>query len=134
MAIKILKRTSKLDIAELINEKFGFSPKVLLLTPDMFHKAISNCPYMFVDGKESEGKAVHFYFCSSAPEMNLETQKQLEQLCADSEQYTLIDSVFYLYAPKGIGRSKLAAKAESILGVDTTARNLNTVRKLLAMI
>ena len=37
--------------------------------------------------------------------------------------------VFYLYAPDGIGRLKLAA-AEKKIGVPSTARNLRTVVKL----
>jgi uncharacterized protein (DUF1697 family) len=39
-----------------------------------------------------------------------------------------------LYAPDGIGRSKLAAKIEKALGVPVTARNWNTVGKIIAMV
>jgi uncharacterized protein (DUF1697 family) len=38
-----------------------------------------------------------------------------------------------LHAPDGIGRSKLAAKIEKTLGVPTTARNWNSVTKLLRL-
>lgn len=41
----------------------------------------------------------------------------------DSEEIALIDNVFYLHAPDGIGRSKLAARVERLLGVGATARN-----------
>jgi uncharacterized protein (DUF1697 family) len=41
--------------------------------------------------------------------------------------------VFYLHAPEGIGRSKLAANTEKVLGVATTGRNWRTVRKVMAM-
>jgi uncharacterized protein (DUF1697 family) len=44
-----------------------------------------------------------------------------------------VEQVFYLHAPQGIGRSKLAAKVEKILGVPTTARNWNTVSHLLTL-
>jgi uncharacterized protein (DUF1697 family) len=43
------------------------------------------------------------------------------------------EGVFYLHAPAGIGRSKLARKAEALLGVAATARNLNTVNRLCDM-
>jgi len=38
--------------------------------------------------------------------------------------------VFYLHAPDGIGRSKLAASAERLLGVPLTARNWRTICKI----
>jgi len=50
------------------------------------------------------------------------------------EDFRLIQQVFYLHAPDGIGRSKLAEKVEKNLGVPATARNWNTVSKLLAMV
>ena len=42
----------------------------------------------------------------------------------------LRDSVFFLHAPEGVGRSKLAATAERHLGVTVTARNYRTVEKI----
>jgi len=41
------------------------------------------------------------------------------------------DHAIYLHAPDGIGRSKLAAAMEKLAGVSATARNWNTVAKLL---
>jgi len=46
----------------------------------------------------------------------------------------LTDRVFYLNAPDGIGRSKLADYVEKYLGVTTTARNFRTVEKLMTML
>ena len=48
----------------------------------------------------------------------------------DSEEIALIDNVFYLHAPDGIGRSKLAARVERLLGVGATARNWRIVPKI----
>jgi len=41
--------------------------------------------------------------------------------------------VFYLLAPEGIARSKLAAIVERAMGVPATARNWRTVTRLLSM-
>jgi len=41
--------------------------------------------------------------------------------------------VFYLHTPDGFGTSKLAARAERLLGVATTARNWRTVTALREM-
>ncbi|MGD8940251.1 MAG: hypothetical protein PVJ72_12780, partial [Gammaproteobacteria bacterium] len=51
-----------------------------------------------------------------------------------SEEFKLHKNVFYLYAPDGIGRSKLAAKVEQCMGLPVTARNWNTVNKLISMV
>jgi uncharacterized protein (DUF1697 family) len=45
----------------------------------------------------------------------------------------LTNKVLYFYAPEGFGISKLGAKVERLLGVDTTARNWRTVGKLLEL-
>jgi len=54
----------------------------------------------------------------------------LNALKFDSEEIALIDNVFYQHAPDGIGRSKLAARVERLLGVGATARNWRTVSKI----
>ena len=96
--------------------------RVVSATPRPDHESNSN-PYK----NEIEGKLVHLYFCKSNPELNID---KIKHLSSDSERYTLIGNVFYLYAPDGIGRSKLVANIEAYLGVAATARNLNTVNKV----
>ena len=52
---------------------------------------------------------------------------------ARTERFALDGNVFYLYTPDGFGISKLAARAERLLGVAATARNWRTVQTLLEM-
>lgn len=59
--------------------------------------------------------------------------KKLQSLKKDSERFCLIDDIFYLHAPEGVGRSKLAASSEKLLGVPMTDRNWNTVCRLRDM-
>ena len=113
-------------IGKLIEEKFGFRPAILVLEESELISAIENNPF-----DNAKGNTVHFSFCGETPVLKLE---KLDALAIESEQYQLIGKVFYLYAPDGIGRSKLAANIESCLGVPTTARNLNTVNKLKQML
>jgi uncharacterized protein (DUF1697 family) len=40
----------------------------------------------------------------------------------------------WLYALPGVARSRLLTKRDRVLGVQTTARNLNTLRKLAEMV
>lgn len=110
-----------------ILKNYSFKPKVLLLDLADLHDAIDNNPF-----ETKDGKALHFFFLASHPE-----SPDLEQLFAiksDSEEFKLIRNIFYLYAPDGIGRSKLAAKVEQSMGVPVTARNWNTVSKLSSII
>ena len=115
------------EISLKILENYGFEPKVLLLELADLHDAVDNNPF-----ETKDGKSLHFFFMASHPE-----SPDLEQLVAiksDSEKFKLIGDVFYLYAPDGIGRSKLAAKVEQYLGVPGTARNWNTISKLLSIV
>ena len=61
-------------------------------------------------------------------------EQGLEKLRAKSEQFQLIGNVFYLLAPDGIARSKLAAAAEKLLGVPTTARNWRSVEQIAELV
>jgi uncharacterized protein (DUF1697 family) len=79
----------------------------------------------------TKGNQIHFYFCQDLPNANVE---KLDMLKAESEHYMIKDKVLYLYAPDGIGRSKLAAGMERHLGVAATGRNLNTINKLAKML
>lgn len=116
------------EISAAIGQSHGFAPQVMLLGLAELVTAVSNNPYPATD---EQHKALHFYFLASAPpDPDL---AMLEALKADTEQFTLIDAVFYLHAPDGIGRSKLAVKVERALGVAATARNWRTVSTLLEM-
>jgi uncharacterized protein (DUF1697 family) len=51
----------------------------------------------------------------------------------DNERFGLVRDLFFLHAPDGIGRSKLAANAEKLLGVSMTDRNWRTVSQVAEM-
>jgi uncharacterized protein (DUF1697 family) len=57
----------------------------------------------------------------------------LESIKKENERFNLKGKIFYLHTPEGIGRSKLAANAEKLLGVSMTSRNWRTVCKIVAM-
>jgi uncharacterized protein (DUF1697 family) len=115
------------SLAQAIERAKGFRPRILILDEGALLRAIENNPY-----PTDAGKALHFYFLDSAPEQP--NMDRLETLKAPSEAFVLTGNVFYLYAPDGIGRSKLAPAVEAALGVPATARNWNTVAKLASMV
>jgi len=115
------------EISSRVLESRGFKPKVLILDSSELKQAVENNPF-----KTEDGKALHFFFLESAPvEPNLDG---LASVKSNSEAFSLNRNVFYLYAPDGIGRSKLAAKVEPSLGIPVTARNWNTVSKLVSIV
>lgn len=115
-------------IAGAIEKQFGFKPRVLILTQDEMQEAASANPF---PGGEDDPSRLHLSFLTENPETP-DLQK-LEDFKADSERFALWDHVFYLYAPDGIGRSKLAGSIEKALGVPATSRNWRTVQKIMAM-
>lgn len=116
------------DIRTAIEQNYGFRPQVLIRSIQDLQKAIATNP--FPEG-ESQPKSLHFFFLESTPvDPDLE---DLESIKKASERFRLVDTVFYLHAPEGIGRSKLATRVEKSLGVPATARNWRTVSKVMAM-
>jgi uncharacterized protein (DUF1697 family) len=116
-------------IQAAIKESHGFEPRVLLLDLVEMEQAMAANPF---PEAEAEPKTLHLYFLTAAPQ-NPDLEK-IDGLKKDNEQFKLIDNVFYLYAPDGIGRSKLAERAEKALGVAATARNWRTVSKIMALV
>ena len=116
------------EIRAAIKRRRGFEPHVLLLGLEDLERAIEKNPF---PEAESDPKTLHAGFLASVPKNpDLTT---LERLRQDDERFDLVGKVFYLHAPKGIGRSKLAARAEKLLGVAMTDRNWRTVRKAWEM-
>ncbi len=115
-------------IGRHIEERHEIRPHVLVLGRQVLEKAIEANPFPAAVG---DPNTLHFFFLEKAP-MDPDLTS-LEAAKAPTEHYVLKDRVFYLHAPDGIGRSKLAANTEKYLGVVGTGRNYRTVNKLASM-
>ena len=115
-------------IGKAIRESRGFAPGILVLSLAELRSAVEANPF---PAGEDDPKTLHLFFLKSRPE-NPDLAR-LESLRARSEEFKLTESVFYLHAPEGIGRSKLAVKVEKALGVPGTGRNWRSVCASLAM-
>lgn len=112
-------------ISAKILKNHGFEPRVLLLESAELERAIARNPF---PEAVAEPKTLHLLFLETAPEHpDLEG---LESVRAERERFELDDCVFYLHAPDGIGRSRLAERVERLLGVPATARNWRSVQKI----
>lgn len=112
-------------IGDEVRKQFGFEPHILVISLTELETAIANNPF---SEAKSEPASLHLGFLESPPQKP--DLKKLESLKKDSERFCLIGRVFYLHAPEGVGRSKLAASSEKLLGVPMTDRNWNTVCQL----
>ncbi len=116
-------------ISATIKAQHGFAPQVLLLDADELRAAMANNPYPEAEATPSSLSLLFLAEAPSHPDL-----KGLEALKTSSERFKLVGKVFYLHAPDGFGRSKLAANAERLLGVPASGRNWSTVCKLAEMI
>jgi uncharacterized protein (DUF1697 family) len=115
-------------ISAEIKRSRGFEPQVLLLELQEMEQAVKLNPF---PEAEAEPNTLHVNFLLSVP-ANPDL-KTLENIKKENERFNLKGKIFYLHAPEGIGRSKLAASAERLLGVSMTSRNWRTVCKIVAL-
>ena len=124
---KDLAQLSK-QLSAAIMTRRGFEPYVHILTVDALEQVIKENPF---PEAEADPGHLHLGFLASRPKSpNL---NKLSGLRKESERFHLTDMAFYLYAPEGVGRSKLAASTERLLGVAMTDRNWRTVCKVMEM-
>jgi uncharacterized protein (DUF1697 family) len=111
-----------------VADRFGFRPHLLLLSVADLARAAAANPYPEACAAP---QFLHLWFLLRSP--TAAVAKALGSVRAPSERCRVHGRVLYLHAPEGIGRSKLAARAEALLGVPATARNWRTVTRLLEL-
>lgn len=115
-------------VTAAVEAAFGFRPGLVVLTAAELDRIIEANPF---PAAASAPTTLHATFLGEAPrDPDLDT---LDRLRSNGERFELKGTVFYLHAPAGIGRSKLATRIEKSLGVAGTARNWRTVLRLQAM-
>lgn len=117
-----------LQLAAAIKHHHGFAPHTLVIGLAALHQACAGNPF---PEAQDDPQSLHFGFLAAKP-LQPDLGK-LSSLKKDSERFHLGDGVFYLHAPDGVGKSKLAAGAEKLLGVPMTYRNWRTVCMLMEL-
>ena len=112
-------------LAAEIKTRLGIEPQFLILGIEAINAAIAKNPF---PEAEADPSSLHLGFLATTPK-NPDLEK-LNSLKKASERFYLGNGVFYLHAPEGVGRSKLAASTEKLLGVPMTDRNWRTVCKI----
>ena len=119
------------ELAQAIEEHFGFAVDVIVRDHAYLAAIAEACPFPAAD---LEAKQLHVTYLS-AP-VTPERFAEIDQQVYLPEEFRLGDRALYLYAPDGLGRSKLAehlAKPRINKGVIATTRNWNTVVKLVEL-
>ncbi len=131
----VVFRSMEGDVARLAGEigaaiaaRHGFTPEVILLSVDELHAAIAANPFREA---EATPKSLHLGFLAAAPDAP--DLAALERAREASERFAIRERIFYLHAPDGTGRSRLANNAERLLGVPLTSRNWRTVCAIMAL-
>jgi uncharacterized protein (DUF1697 family) len=110
------------EIARAVEARFGFSPKLVLLTLEEIERVVLENP--FPQGDENP-KELHVGFLRGQPDRA--KLYKLAGVAGATERWHLTAQALYFWAPEGFGRSKFPASAERLLGVIATFRNWRTV-------
>jgi uncharacterized protein (DUF1697 family) len=115
---------------ESIERHCGFRPAVVLRSYEELGEVVARNPLAAMPGIDPSRFAVAFL----AGDPAAEAPERLRRLQRPSEQVWLHGRELYLYAPEGFAETKLAGAAlDRALGTVATARNWNTIVKVLAV-
>jgi len=113
-------------VADAIEGEFGFKPSVFALTLAELDAAIAANPF-----PSDAGKALHLMFLDGEPiDADLDG---LRAIAPENEAAEIRGNILYVYTLDGFGRSVMAQKLDRFVKANKTARNLNTVLKLVEM-
>lgn len=117
-------------LQKAIERKLGCCPEVILRTTAEMKDAIKRNPFAKRTGIEPNKLLITFFGAEPAAQARADAT----QLKPGREEMKLIGRELYMYFPDGLARPKLTwGMVERKLKVPGTARNWNTVNKLLEM-
>ena len=115
-------------VAEICKREFGFEKDIHAPTLDEWRELIENNPF---PKALDEPKFLHAAVLEKAPDKaNVE---KVRSYAKDGEKIEIVGKVAYLHTPAGFGTSKMAERFDKVIGVPNTARNWNTVLKLMEL-
>jgi uncharacterized protein (DUF1697 family) len=119
------------ELTRAIEKQYGF-PVDVIVRDHSYLKAVADaCPF---PAAELEAKQLHVtYFSTPVDEARF---AEVDRDAHLPEEFRLGDRALYLYAPDGLGRSKLAdvlSRPRLTKGLIATTRNWNTVLKLVEL-
>jgi uncharacterized protein (DUF1697 family) len=115
------------DLAAAIVKEFGLRVPVIVRTRAELAKVITGNPYL---KRGADASKLHVTFLADRP--SAAAIKQLDPDRSRPDEFTVQGREIFMFMPNGMGRTKLTIDYfEKRLGTQGTARNWNTVNKLL---
>jgi len=132
----VIFRTQARDLVRLarrienaIERRFGFRPNVIVRTASELRGVIARNPFAKRRGLDPSKLLVSFL----ASDPGLEARDKVLRIKADPEELWIDGRELYVYYPHGMGRSKLPPVLDRTLKTPATARNWNSVTRMLEM-
>ena len=122
------RETVRKEVAAICKAEFGFDKAIHVVTRHEWAELIARNP--FPEALEVP-KFLHAAVLAGDPPNG--AVEKLREVAEGSERIEVVNRVAYLHTPNGFGTSKLAVKFDKGIGVPNTARNWNTVVKLMEM-
>ncbi len=116
------------QIARICADRFGFAKAIYAVSRDDWVRLIRNNPFGVAPGC---GKFLHAAWLAATPQK--QAVEALEALAVNGDAFAVVGDVAYLSTPLGFSSSKLAERFDRLIGVPNTARNWNTVLKLMEL-
>ncbi|MFE1012141.1 DUF1697 domain-containing protein [Streptomyces sp. NPDC058794] len=119
------------ELTRAIGKRFGFAVDVIVRDHAYLRAVADACPFPAADLEPRQLHVTYF----SAP-VDEERFAPVDRSAFQPEDFRLGDRALYLYAPSGLGRSRLAealARPRMTKGLIATTRNWNTVTKLVEL-
>lgn len=115
-------------VAALCRDEFGFTKDIHAPTLAEWSRLVRANPF---PEAAAEGRTLHAALLAAVPEPA--KVAALRAVAGEGEAIEVVGRTAYLLTPGGFGRSRLAERFDKGIGVPNTARNWNTVRRLLDM-
>ncbi|MBA3449549.1 MAG: DUF1697 domain-containing protein [Pseudaminobacter sp.] len=116
------------SVAGICRREFAFDKDIYAITPSEWSGLIARNPF---PEAVAVPKFLHAAVLASQPDPA--KIQALQAFAAKRERIAVVGKVAYLHTPEGFGASKLAIKFDKGIGVPNTARNWNTVLKLMEL-
>ncbi|MGZ4688946.1 MAG: DUF1697 domain-containing protein [Acidimicrobiia bacterium] len=115
------------DLGRAIEQEFGLQVPIIVRSRAELAKVVAGNPYLDADADSSK---LHVTFLAAAPSRSAIATLDPDRCPPD--EFTVSGKEIFMLMPNGMGRTKLTIDYfEKRLGTTGTARNWNTVNKLL---
>jgi uncharacterized protein (DUF1697 family) len=115
------------SLKKILKEQFQLKPRIVLFQSDRFQEIVADNP--FETESQAHPEHVKVLFLRKRPVRP--NFQQIERFKESREKWSLTDHAFYLTTSGGF--SKLAVRAERLLGVSTITRNWAEVSEILRL-